>query len=263
LVVIPLPGDGNQGEYALKYSKGVNTLDPTGWLMVATYLADLRQTVSSPRLDEYRPTGGSDLDMIVNYFWNIALSEALYPGLAALEVSLRNSIHHAFSAHFRSDQWFYRPGLLEPRQLRDFAAARLTLYDKHGNQPSSGRIVAELSFSFWITLLSRNYHQNLWNPNRAALLHAVFPTLAGPGFRRDHIHRHYNNLRFLRNRVAHHEPIWNRPTLLSDHQNIHTAIGWINPNLLVTVQSLDRFAAVYANGRADIEARLKTQLGIP
>ena len=110
--------------------------------MVASYLSSLRQTVSSSRLDEYRPRGGSDLDMIVNYFWNVALSEALYPGLAALEISLRNGIHDALTNDRGTDLWFYEPGLLEPRQLREFSNARFNLFRDHGNQPTTGRIVA-------------------------------------------------------------------------------------------------------------------------
>ncbi len=83
--------------------------------MVASYIAELRRTVSAPRLDKYRPSGGSDLDMVVTYFWNIALSEALYPGLAALEVSLRNGMYAAMTAREGTEWWCYQAGLLEPK----------------------------------------------------------------------------------------------------------------------------------------------------
>jgi hypothetical protein len=231
--------------------------------VVASFVAELRRAVSAPRHDEYRPLGGSDLDMAVNYFWNVALSEALYPELAALEVCLRNGIHNALATAYASDLWFYEPGLLEPRQLREFANARLNLFRAHGNQPSADRLVAELTFGFWITLLSRNYHRTVWNPNHAALLRSVFPHLSGPRFQRQHIHERFNKLRLLRNRVFHHEPIWDRATLRQNHADIHTAIGWISPSVLETVQLHDRFADVYANERARIETKLKSHLGAP
>ena len=45
--------------------------------MVAQMVVDLYGSLSRPRLEAYRPTGGSDLDMVVNYFWNIDLAEAI------------------------------------------------------------------------------------------------------------------------------------------------------------------------------------------
>jgi len=201
--------------------------------------------------------------MAVNDFWNIALSEALYPGLAALEVSLRNSIHNAISSDRGTDLWYYEPALLEPQQLREFSNARFSLFRAHGNHPEIGRIVAELTFGFSVTLLSRNYQHTLWNPNNASLLRAVVPHFSGPAFQRQRIHETCNELRKLRNRVFHHEPVWNRATLMQDHQNIHAAIGWISPSVLGTMQSVDRFADVYANGKARIEASLKAHIGIP
>ena len=71
--------------------------------MIQAYIAELEQGVSTPRLASYRPQGGSDLDMTIHYLWNVVLSEALFPSFAALEVTLRNSIHHALTAREGSD----------------------------------------------------------------------------------------------------------------------------------------------------------------
>lgn len=231
--------------------------------MASAYIADLRRAASTPRLEKYRPVGGSDLDTAVNYFWNIALAEAFYPGLAALEVVLRNAVHDALTAAYNTELWFYTPGLLEPRQLREFAQARLSLYHQHGNTPAVGLIVAQLNFGFWTTLLSRTYHASLWNPNRAANLRAAFPQVPRPQFRRELIHRRYNDLRFLRNRVMHHEPIWSRPNLLQDHRDMVAAIGWINPAMRDSISRLSRFPDIYERGRKQIEADLRNQIGIP
>lgn len=231
--------------------------------MVTAYVAALRGAVSTPRLDKYRPIGGSDLEMAVNYFWNIALSEALYPSLAALEVGLRNGIHGALSTAYGTELWYYTPNLLEPQQLREFSQARLKLYRAHGNTPTAGLIVAELNFGFWTTLLSRNYHGSLWNPNNAANLRAAFPNVPKNRFRRDNIHQRCNDLRFLRNRVMHHEPISHRHSLPQEHSNMMGAIEWVSPTLRVTVDLLDRFPDVHQNGRARIEADLRKHLGVP
>ncbi len=175
--------------------------------MVSTVFADLARGVSKPRLAKYRPQNGSDFDTIANYFWNIQLSEALYPGLAVLEVTLRSSIHDALTAREGTDMWFRM--LLEPGQLRGYAETHYMLYNRlRRKHPTSGQIVAELTFGFWTTLLSQPYHQTLWAPGKSALIKNVFPHLPKTPSNRHFFHQRYNDLRMLRNRVMHHEPIW-------------------------------------------------------
>lgn len=174
--------------------------------MVQAYIADLERGISPPRLSKYRPQNGSDLEMAVNYFWNIELSEALYPGLAALEVTFRSSVREALTRREGTDMWFR--SLLEPGQLREYANAYLRLLKGlKGKHPTSGQIVAQLTFGFWTTLLSQPYNQSLWAPQRSALFRAVFPHFPPVPNNRHFGHQRYNDLRLLRNRVMHHEPI--------------------------------------------------------
>lgn len=234
---------------------------------LARVVADLQAAVSRPRLDRYRPAGGSDRDMVVAYFWNVVLSEALYPGLAALEVTLRSRIHAELTAREGTEWWFRQ--LLEPSQLRDYAGAHARLYDKHKAALTAGHVVAELNFGFWTTLLSQPYNQALWAPNHAALLRAVFPHLPPTPNARHFVHGRYNGLRLLRNRAMHYEPIWlgvrlqqrglvPLPTL---HAEIVEAIGWVSPTVQAGVAATDRFPTVWS-GRAAFEANLRAQLGI-
>ena len=78
--------------------------------MQAELFKKLRASISSHRLDSYRQAGQSDFDVIASYLWNMALCEALYPSLQALEVTLRNSIHAAAVRRYNSDFWFDLPG---------------------------------------------------------------------------------------------------------------------------------------------------------
>ena len=79
-----------------------------------SYYALLRSVLSADRLDVYRqPRDADSLDAVARYLWNEALSEALYPTLAALEVGLRNNLHDELSALY-GPSWFTRPGLLRP-----------------------------------------------------------------------------------------------------------------------------------------------------
>jgi hypothetical protein len=77
--------------------------------MQANFSDQLRRAISHERLDAYRQRGSSsdDAELFAHYAWNMALSESLYTPLQCLEVSLRNSIHDAASAQFKTDAWFW------------------------------------------------------------------------------------------------------------------------------------------------------------
>ena len=227
--------------------------------MVAQFVSDLQKVLSQERLESYRPPGGNDFDMLVNYFWDIDLAEAIVPCLHAAELALRNSIHDALTTKYETDMWFYRPGVLQPGQLSQLSRALKQLADRKST-PTSGRIVAELTSGFWTAILSDPYNRALWQPDSFALLRTVFPhsgTLS-----RQHIQVRFNTIRRIRNRVFHFEAIYDRPNLVQDHQDIHEAIGWISPTLQQAILAVDRFPQI-ATGRAQVEADLKRQLGIP
>lgn len=226
--------------------------------MVAQLVTDLYRPLSQTRLETYRPPQGSDLEMVTNYFWNIDLAEALMPSLHAAELALRNTIYAALEAKYQNPMWFYEPNALEPNQLGDFARMLVKVAKKP--QPLAGRIVAELTFGFWVTLLSGPYEQRIWQPGNYALLTAAFPHV-GPMSRKD-IHTRFNNIRELRNRVFHYEAIWNRTNLSQEHADILEAIGWISPTLQQAIQAVDDFPSMLT-GRADVEAHLKVRLGLP
>ena len=226
--------------------------------MVSQFVSDLYLPLSQVRLEGYRPQGGSDLDMVTNYFWNIALAEALVPSLHAIELAVRNSMHSALTHLHGSEMWFYQPGLLESGQLAGFAAALRAVANKP--PPLAGRLVAELSFGFWVTLLSAPYEQRIWQPNNYALLAAVFPHATSVS--RKQIHERLNTIRELRNRVFHYEPIWYRQDLLQVHTSIHEVIRWISATLHSIIHAVDTFPNVHG-GRAQAESDIKSHLGIP
>ena len=130
--------------------------------MQAELFKKLRASISSHRLDSYRQAGQSDFDVIASYLWNMALCEALYPSLQALEVTLRNSIHAAAVRRYNSDFWFDLPGCnLHQSQQNNVDYAKQELQKK--NKPlEAPRIVAELTFGFWTSLLNSYYEQKLW-----------------------------------------------------------------------------------------------------
>lgn len=201
--------------------------------------------------------GDTDLDMLTNYFWNIDLAEALVPCFHGVELALRNSIHREFTKAYGTDMWFYQPEVLDSGGLEKLsdalrkAAARPPL--------TSGKLVAAFTFGFWVSLLSSRYEKQYWQPDGFSRLKAVFPD--APGVGRHHIAKRFNEILDLRNRVFHFERVWHRPTLETEHANIHEVIGWISPTLHQAIHAVDDFPAIH-KGRSGVETRLRVHLGI-
>lgn len=221
------------------------------------FVTDLYHALSQDRLEAYRSTDGSDLDMLTNYFWNIDLIEAIVPCMHAVELALRNSIHSALTIQYGTEMWFYQPGVLESGGMINLGRA---LQDAAARSPlKAGKIVAALSFGFWVSLLSGKYEQRLWQANGFALQKSVFPYAAGQS--QQDIRRRFDDILKLRNRCFHHEGIWYRPALQQEHADIHEAIGWISPTLQTAILSVDNFDTVF-NGKESVEADLKRRFGL-
>lgn len=232
--------------------------------MVTQFVAELHLVLSQSRLEAYRPLNGTDLEMLTNYFWNIALAEALVPSLHGAEVSIRNSIHAAMTNRFGTDMWFYHPDVenLWQRIGNDQLRQRDKVHDRvTSRRPvTSARLVAGLEFGFWVALLGDRYQRPLWQPDRFALHKAVFPRRSRPS--RQQAHNRYRSIQGLRNRVFHHEAVWHRQNLQQEHADIHESIGWISPTLHRAIHAIDKFPSV-VNGRAQVQIELKRHLGIP
>jgi hypothetical protein len=235
--------------------------------MVAQLVAELELPLSRERLENYRPDTGSDLDMVVNYFFNIELSEALYPSLQAFEVALRNSIHHAFTHHFGTEFWFDTPGLYPlppfpetvPWQVDAIQAARNNL-SNHKKPHDAGRIVAELHLGYWNSLFNRPFADKLWILNHGALLTHVFPHATRSQQVARHLEKRVTRTRMLRNRVMHFEPIWRRRHLKQTHEEILETLSWISTPMHETIAMCDRFQDVLALGRVSVEGRVQNEI---
>jgi hypothetical protein len=218
------------------------------------HLDALTAAISAERLSGYRrPSDADALDVLARYAWNVVIAESLYPTLQCLEIALRNTLHTAVAAHVASPQWLTAvPTVLAPREVTAVAEAVQLLARQH-KPLTAGRLVAELSFGFWTSLLDRRYEPALW----PALLKRAFPTIPRRQRTRHELSRRFTEIRRLRNRVFHHEPIWHWRDLPQQHANLIETLVWINPALARTVAAFDRFPAVYGAGVAPLRAQLE------
>jgi hypothetical protein len=230
--------------------------------MVQQLVATLQSAHSSVRLNRYRPKGsGSDLDMLINYYWNVSLADSLLCPIGSAEIMLRNTIHNSLASHFGTPNWYDQRGLLEHKQQLKLQSAKAHIA-RSGRTVTPERVISSLTFGFWVILLSRTYDGRFWRANHAAALKQAFPFVPKVHRQRHQIHSSYNAILTLRNNAFHHEPLWDRSTLVTEHAAVYRGIAWIDPGMVAPTQVFDRFPDVYAHGRAAVETTLRAHLGL-
>ncbi|WP_303719181.1 hypothetical protein [Brevundimonas naejangsanensis] len=175
------------------------------------------------------------------YTLNTRVSEALYVPLQALEVALRNRIHTVM-VQTRGPGWFQpEAGHVTDRQAEQVRTAIAELTD--GGKPiEDGRVVAALTFSFWTSMFGRE-QDDLWKRS----LHRI-ATRDGRFLARKDFTTRLTQVRLLRNRIAHHEPIlyWNLPKL---HRAMLEITRWLSPAMDDWRDTIDRFPDVHPSER--------------
>ncbi|MHA6805950.1 hypothetical protein [Salinifilum ghardaiensis] len=157
------------------------------------------------------------------------------------EVVLRNVLASRLSerhaAAGRTGSWLEDTAReLDGRAREDIAKARQRVCTK-GKPESDGQVLSELGFGFWRFLLAKRYT-------------ALWPDLAGgfphaPDRARTTIERPVINLHEFRNRLAHHERIWNHP-LKERHDEITALLSYIDEALVGWVAAGCRVPSVLA-----------------
>jgi hypothetical protein len=200
---------------------------------------DLEKLLSLKRLTTYYDIFPKDKSKAIEYYkLNTQISESLYPLLCNLEVALRNSIHHSFTIHFKTDGWFSQ--LKQPELFDQVNIAKRKIIAGQ-NFISSDKVIAELTFGFWTALFNKQYAKDFWKP----LMYA-FPMMETVDKRRDKISYKLNLIRKFRNRIFHYELICNNLMILAaNHNNILEILNWINHDIVSWTKQIDRFDQLY------------------
>lgn len=153
----------------------------------ATYFYEKFAESAPQRFDKYlQAAGGNHIEAIARYRYNLELSASLLPALHAAELTLRNSIHQAMCLHYLSPKpgkasptlyfpdgtlaesdWWLSHEVHGKRILVDRDWEKVVdAYNKvpKNGQPVTPRVVAELSFGFWVELLNPIYDQTIVIP---------------------------------------------------------------------------------------------------
>lgn len=203
--------------------------------------------VTQDRMQSYlADCAGVHPDAVALYHWNMRAACSVL-GLAALvEIALRNLMDKQLSAwaaaRYNGALWLDvvvldQQGTDDLRKARWRATRRGTIPEVHG------KVIAELTFGFWRYLVARRYFTQLWIP----ALSKAFPGAPGvsPEQRRRAVESVMDDLVFVRNRAAHHEPI-HRRNLLSDLAKARDLCGWSDWKAEQWVAQQSTVAAVVA-----------------
>lgn len=196
-------------------------------------LPEIEQALSAERFATYLSNCQQNQEQACAlYLWNLEVSSAFFPWLSMVEVVLRNRIHTALTA-IHGAEWPWENGFERtlPTSGRHYSALDnlQKVREKHQHSRLTGKVVADLSFAFWQHLLTKRYAAPIWNKH----LHRAFPHINSGLSTAENIKAIFDSIdhiRNLRNRIAHHEPIYNRD-LCADYQNIQ--------NFLLLSQSTD------------------------
>lgn len=204
---------------------------------------DLKQyasTLSIERLLSFKSGDNDTIDILIQrYKTNLRISQALYPELSTLEVTLRNAIDTMFRSCI-SETWL-EDEIQEQNILLDHEYVKLmTAYNDTKQEYSNrdftiGKVIANLNFGFWTNLCSKRYNSIIWTKKGA--FKGVFVNY--PTNLKQQIHSlslRLRAIRYLRNRIFHYEPIFKQPqNTLRMYNEIMEIISYLpsdNSNIL-------------------------------
>ena len=206
---------------------------------------NIEKSISQERLSVYCADGADTDTVLARYFYNIELCKSLYPLISIFEVTLRNSIDTSLCAFYGLTDWNNLISLQNTEQT--MIAESLLKIKRNGKKYSHGRLIAELTLGFWTALMGRKYNTQKF---QYAIVKNAFPNCPKTKRTTSQLQKDLSEIRFLRNRIAHHERILHWQDLKLKHDTILDFIGWMNPDLQKIAIDVDTFPDVYNAGLA-------------
>lgn len=200
-------------------------------------VAAVKAALSHARMATYETAAGTaaadDLSALRLYAWNAEVSGALLTPLHICEVVMRNAVSDALEAVY-GHRWPWSPTF--ERSLPNTKIGynpKKDLFAARNSAPTTGKVIPELKFVFWQKMFTGRYDGRLWDVHLRRVLPHLDPVQPVPTLRHA-IYTDLEQIRFLRNRIAHHEPIFNR-MLADDFARI---IGLVAMRCPITAQWL-------------------------
>lgn len=188
-------------------------------------LQKLKNSLSHDRIHTYENlTDSNGAKVKLNYSfelyeWNAKVSALFLLPLHVCEVVIRNAVAESIERKYGTS-W---------EKNNSFIITLTSSYQKELRNISkkystTGKVVAAMNFIFWQTMFTSRFDTDIWN----SLIYQALPNLpVGTTSKnaRSDVYKKLENLRKLRNRIAHHEPIFQK-ALQTYHDDIVCLIGY-------------------------------------
>lgn len=206
-------------------------------------------TLSIERLLSFKIDENDTIDMLIQrYKTNLRISQALYPELSTLEITLRNAIDSMLKSCI-SQTWL-EDEIQQQKILADHEHEMLlTAYNDIRKQyPNAnftiGKVIANLTFGFWTNLCSKWYCSNIWNKGRC--FKGVFVNYPSHVNDIGTLATKLRMIRRFRNRIFHYEPIFKKPqNTLKMYNEIMKMIGFLPSDNSDILKETSNFLNVY------------------
>ncbi|CCU70454.1 Abi family protein [Thalassolituus oleivorans] len=186
---------------------------------------DIEKVLSPGRLFTYRNAvktilGVDSEDITLKlYEWNAKLSGHFLFPLHIYEVMLRNAISDAISQRYGLD-WPVNTvfqNSLPKKEKADLLNLVTPTYD------GLGKVVPELNLYWFESMLTQRHEARIWKPYSSM----TFPNASVDAANlRVILNKECKKIRKLRNRIAHHEPIFNQANMQEILGHIQTAVAF-------------------------------------
>lgn len=205
-------------------------------------LAHLPNVISAPRFATYLQARANDRERaLALYRWNLEVSAAFMGPLHLCEVAIRNGVSEAIES-IHGGAWPWTQGFLRslPSPQRGYNPSR-DLRQTAARHPTTGKVVSDLKFAFWERILTQRFDRSLWQQEFFSSFPGA-PQGGGLANARQRYRDDVEKVRLLRNRIAHHEPIFTR-NLQDDIDRIVQLVQWRNPVASTWLTSIEPVTA--------------------
>ena len=206
---------------------------------------ELVEIITPVRLGAY---GDVDNSILLNeYVYNLKLSEAFYPALSLLEITLRNRICNAIEKLICKDwllQELNKQSILADKEYQKLLESANKIR-KSGKKITNDRLISEMTLGFWMHLFTKSYRPKLWD--KKGLFEAVFPNYSNNGELRKiaPIQNDLLNILRLRNRIFHHEIIINgNKTPQEQYQLVLNILHLLSTGMESLLNTISRFDTI-------------------
>ena len=171
-----------------------------------------------------------------DYLMNIKFSRDFYIPLSIVEVSFRNSLNQFYTEKI-GENWLEQNSILQPNAQKSISNSK-NILKQQKKIISQDNLIAELSFGFWVKLLTKVYSRYL----RYNDLKQIFPNL--PSKKDKSINRHFiftklNNIRLFRNKVFHHDKIISKVEYQNMMDEIYEVLGYFDDKIVKITKELN------------------------